>query len=66
MHIHIEIINLCVYTYTYINLVTYMYINLIYFATVDRLTAARKFTESYFTVGEPNLILVSSGKMLTY
>ena len=40
-----------------------MYINLIYFSTVDRLTTARNFTDSYFTVGEPNLILVSSGKI---
>ena len=39
------------------------YISLIYFVTVDRLTAARKFNDSYFTVGEPNLILVSSGKI---
>ena len=39
----------------------------VYFVvTVGRLVKARKFNESFFNLGEPNLVLVPSGKIYLY
>ena len=37
-----------------------------FIVTTDRLIVARNFNDSFFCVGEPNLILVPSGKIISF